>query len=70
MTLAEFLDWDDGTDTHYELINGQVFAMSPPAEAHGVIAAALMGVMRAALKPPCRIVSQAAITLPGNDRTC
>ena len=22
MTLEEFLRWDDGTDTHYELISG------------------------------------------------
>ena len=27
MTLAEFLDWDDGTDTRYELFDGQILAM-------------------------------------------
>lgn len=27
MSLAEFLDWDDGTDTRYELIDGRVAAM-------------------------------------------
>jgi hypothetical protein len=24
MTLAEFLEWDDGTDTHYELVAGKM----------------------------------------------
>ena len=30
MTLDEFLRWDDGTDTHYELIGGSPVAMAPP----------------------------------------
>ncbi len=34
MTLDEFLCWDDGTETHYELIGGFPMAMAPPAEAH------------------------------------
>ncbi|MGE0258764.1 MAG: hypothetical protein AB7H71_09785 [Alphaproteobacteria bacterium] len=33
MTLEEFLRWDDGTDTHYELIGGFPVAMAPPAAA-------------------------------------
>ena len=39
MSLAEFLEWDDGTDTRYELIDGRPVAMAPPAEAHGTIVA-------------------------------
>ena len=31
MTVDEFLDWEDGTDTRYELIAGVVVAMAPPA---------------------------------------
>ena len=34
MSLAEFLRWDDGSDTHYELIGGFPLAMAPPAAAH------------------------------------
>ena len=34
MTLEEFLRWDDGTETHYELIGGFPVAMAPPAAAH------------------------------------
>ncbi len=38
MTLDEFLRWDDGTDTHYELIGGFPVAMAPPAAAHRILA--------------------------------
>ncbi len=38
MTAAEFLKWDDGTDTRYELIGGHVVAMAPAFEPHGRIA--------------------------------
>lgn len=31
MTVAEFLLYDDGTDTRYELVDGIPVAMSPPA---------------------------------------
>jgi Uma2 family endonuclease len=30
MTVAEFLDFDDGTDTRYELVEGRPVAMNPP----------------------------------------
>jgi Uma2 family endonuclease len=33
MTLAEFLRWEDGTDTRYELLYGVPVAMAPPAVA-------------------------------------
>ena len=38
MTLAEFLRWEDGTDTRYELLGGCPVAMAPPAIAHGILA--------------------------------
>ena len=41
MSLAAFLEWDDGSDTRYELIDGRVRAMAPPVEAHGTIVANL-----------------------------
>ena len=37
MTVAEFLDWDDGTDTRYELIDGQPVAMAPVSPSHSII---------------------------------
>jgi Uma2 family endonuclease len=29
-TVDEFLDWDDGTDRCYELVDGRIVAMAPP----------------------------------------
>ena len=37
MSLAEFLRWDDGSDTHYELNGGFPLAMAPPAAAHRML---------------------------------
>jgi Uma2 family endonuclease len=37
MTIAEFLEWDDGTDTRYELVRGKVVGMAPPSAKHSVI---------------------------------
>lgn len=64
MSLAEFLEWDDGTDTRYELIDGEVVAMAPPRDAHGTIVANLVLAIGPRLKPPCRVVGNAGITHP------
>jgi Uma2 family endonuclease len=61
MSLAEFLEWDDGTDQRYELIDGRPVAMAPPIEAHGTIVANLAAAIRPKLKPPCRVVVEAGI---------
>jgi Uma2 family endonuclease len=61
MSLAEFLEWDDGTDTRYELIDGRPRAMAPPIEAHGTIVASLARHIGNRLKPPCRVVVAAGI---------
>ena len=55
MTLDEFLRWDDGTDTHYELIGGFPLAMAPPAAAHRMIAMRLGSRIDAAFEKrrPC-----------------
>ena len=72
MTVDEFLHWEDGTDTRYELIGGLVYAMAPPAPAHGRIAARLGGIIDAALRsrPPCFVQSEAGIIRPDRDDTC
>ena len=71
MTLDEFLDWEDGTDTRYELWNGIVVAMPPPMPRHGLVAVALGAEIRSALRPrpPCRVYSEAGIALPDRDDT-
>src|SRR3954451_14746791 len=69
MTLDEFLHWDDGTDTHYELIGGFPVAMAPPAEVHRALAVRLVSRIDAALSAqrPCNAQIEAGITRP--DRT-
>lgn len=66
MTLDEFLRWDDGTDTRYELIGGFPVAMAPPAHNHGALAARLAGRLEAALasRRPCRAIAEAGILDP------
>ncbi|MBV8504586.1 MAG: Uma2 family endonuclease [Alphaproteobacteria bacterium] len=55
MTLEEFLRWDDGTDTRYELLDGFPVAMAPPAEAHRILAVRLVSRIEAKLtdRRPC-----------------
>jgi Uma2 family endonuclease len=72
MTVDEFLRWEDGTDTRYELVGGFVHAMAPPAPAHGRLAARLTGAIDAALRsrPPCGVYSEAGIVRPDRNDTC
>jgi Uma2 family endonuclease len=64
MTLAEFLDWDDGSDRRYELVGGFAVMMAPASEAHGELAAATCAEIRSRLTPPCRVISEAGIAIP------
>jgi Uma2 family endonuclease len=63
MTLDEFLCWEDGTDTRYELIGGFPVGMAPPAHNHGALAARLAARLEAALagRRPCRAIAEAGI---------
>jgi Uma2 family endonuclease len=67
MSLAGFLDWDDGTDTLYELVDGRIVAMAAPSDAHGTIVINLGAELKQVLQPPCRVVGNAGITLPERD---
>lgn len=64
MTVAEFLTWDDGTDTRYELIDGRPVAMAPPAAQHSVILGKLSAALGTRLRPPCYTASQAGVSSP------
>jgi Uma2 family endonuclease len=72
MTVSEFLEWDDGTDTRYELIGGQPIAMAPPARAHRILSARLGGRIEAALqnRPACLVESEVGIARPDRADTC
>jgi Uma2 family endonuclease len=71
MTLDEFLRWDDGTDTRYELINGFPLAMAPSARAHGILCATLGAMINAGLrtKRSCRAQTEAGILHPARGDT-
>jgi len=72
MTLEEFLHWEDGTDTRYELIDGIPVAMAPPARAHGILCARLAGELTAALRSqrPCTAQAEAGIARPDRSDSC
>ena len=63
MSLDEFLCWDDGTETHYELLAGFPVAMAPPAEAHRILTVRLVSRIDAALarRRPCNAQIEAGV---------
>jgi Uma2 family endonuclease len=66
MSLEEFLRWDDGTDTRYELIGGFPVAMAPPAAEHRMLAMRLGSRIDSALerRRPCNAQGDAGILRP------
>jgi Uma2 family endonuclease len=66
MSLDEFLRWDDGTDTRYELIDGIPVAMAPPAEAHRILALRLGSRIDAVLQSrrPCNAQIEPGVVRP------
>jgi Uma2 family endonuclease len=69
LLLAEFLDWDDGTDTCYELLDGQVVEMAPPSPRHSVLTGRLARLIGAGLRPPCEVFVEAGIVTPDRPDT-
>jgi Uma2 family endonuclease len=67
MTVAEFLEWEDGTDTRYELVEGTPVAMAPALQTHGELVAAATIQIGTRLKAPCRLVSESGVRLPDRD---
>lgn len=55
MTVDEFLTWEDGTDTRYELMDDVVRAVTPLPNFEGAIKGTLCGIIGAILRPrrPC-----------------
>jgi Uma2 family endonuclease len=66
MTLDEFLRWDDGSETHYELISGSPVAMAPPSEGHSILTVRLVTRIDGALtgRRPCRAQIEAGVVRP------
>jgi mannose-6-phosphate isomerase-like protein (cupin superfamily)/Uma2 family endonuclease len=69
MTVAEFLDWNDGTETRYELIEGRPVAMAPSAPGHSIVVLNLAHELRARLEAPCYVGNEAAVQHSDRDDT-
>src|SRR3954470_5210896 len=68
LTVAEFLDSCPNDERHYQLIDGVIVAMAPPAIPHQIIAGNLTGEFYASLRanrPNCTVRSQAGIAPQG-----
>ena len=66
-TLEEFLAFDDGTDTSYQLFEGRIVAMNPPLRGHGGLVVRLAASISGQLRPPCEAYAEAGI-IPVNRR--
>jgi Uma2 family endonuclease len=68
LTVEEFLDACPNDQRHYQLIDGVIVAMAPPAIPHQIIAGTLTGEIYAAVRanrPDCSVRSQAGIAPQG-----
>lgn len=69
MTVAEFLAYDDGTQTRYELVDGELVAMNPPATRHAQICQNIGNALDGQLRKPCRAYwSSAGVALGESER--
>ena len=69
MSLAAFLESDDGTDRRYQLVDGVPIMRMCASEAQGELAAALATEIHSRLKRPCRAIGRAGITVPDRSDT-
>ena len=66
-TLEEFLAFDDGTDTSYQLFEGRIVAMNPPLVGHAALVGRLIRIIGNQLKRPCEVYAEAGV-IPINRR--
>ncbi len=69
MTLTEYLQYDDGTDTLYELENGVLLAMPPESELNRRIAMILLAYFLQLGMPPARLSLKTEIVVSGSQAT-
>lgn len=67
MLVADFVQWDDGTDTRYELAFGAPVAMAPPSGRHADIVANITALLSAQLTRPCRVPVGAGVAHRDDD---
>ena len=69
ITVDEFLNWNSGDDLSYELVGGEIVAMTPPANAHVTIVGNAYYAIRTRIKPPCQVFSDVGIILTDRNDT-
>jgi Uma2 family endonuclease len=69
MTVAEFVNWDNGDERMYELIDGVPLAMTSPKSPHRRIVVNLARLLALGAKPPCVAEAEAGILSPTRSNT-
>jgi Uma2 family endonuclease len=69
MTLEEYLNYDDGTDTRYELVNGELVVMPPESELNRRIATFLFACFLQQGIPPYRLTMKTELVVSGSRAT-
>ncbi len=67
MTVDAFLSWNDGTDTRYELFEGEPVAMNPPGRGHGRMVLNIGAALMKRMKPPCEAIVEAGVRIAERD---
>ncbi len=72
MTLDEFNIWEDAQDERHEFVSGEITLMTGGSQAHALIAANLIALLRPRLRGspcrPCGLDLRVAIPTAGNSR--
>lgn len=69
MTVGEFLAWDDGTDTRYELIDGEIVATNLPLAPHARLVTLVAVALSSRMRQGCGVHTGGGAVLPGDDLT-
>ncbi|WP_310487223.1 Uma2 family endonuclease [Chamaesiphon sp. VAR_69_metabat_338] len=69
MSLEEYLNYDDGTDILYELVNGELIPMSPESYQNQQVSISLIAYFLRLGLPPRLLVNQMAIAVTGGRAT-
>lgn len=69
MTLEEYLNYDDGTERFYELVNGELVEMPPESELNRRIAMFLVAYFLQRGIPPQRLTMKTEIVVSGSRAT-
>ena len=66
MTVDVFLEWDDGTDSRHELIDGRVVAMNPPLAPHARLLSRLVAALENRMPSGCGSYTGGGAVRPGD----